>query len=259
MCDLHFIDDPNDIYIHPITQQLEEMSLHKSIERDEYGLKEVPHKYTILSIDVGITNLGLSLAILDEAYHVIQIEWVNIVDITDFTHNYDLYEKDCCVNHDSRNFADWLQHFFLEYETLFEISDYILVEKQPPQGLVVVEQIIMFKYRNKCHLVHPRSMHSWFGIGSANIHGEDAYEERKKKTQLIAEKNVKWHPRAIDSYSKLIRKHDVTDSICLMLFWLIEMNKNYTREMNLKRISSVKLKNNMSALELMEQYRYIQY
>jgi len=271
MCDIVFIDDPDDVYMHPITKKLEQISIAEEDEyvleqqtitkdKDEYGLEQIEHQYKVISIDVGITHLGISLGILDKAFHLIQLEWVNMIDITKFTHDFDLHEKDCCIDHSSRYFSDWLQHLFLEYETLFEISDYILVEKQPPCGLVVVEQIFMFKYRNKCHLVHPRSMHSFFGIGSAIFSGEDAYEERKKQTQIIAEKNVKWHPRAIEYYSKLSRKHDVTDSICLMLFWLREQNKIYTRNENINRISNIKIKNtNMSALELMEQYRYIQY
>jgi hypothetical protein len=254
MCDIVFIDDPNDVFIHQFSK------LNMSSNIDEYGLEEVPHKYKVISIDIGITHLGFSISIVNENFRLLQIEWVNMIDITKFTHDHDLKNKNCCIDHRSRNFADWLQHFFLEYESLFDMSDYILVEKQPPCGLVVVEQLFMFKYRNKCHLVHPRSMHSFFGIGISNIFGEDAYEQRKKRTQIIAEKNAKWHPRALYYYSKLIRKHDVTDSICLMIFWLVGQNKIYTREENTKRISNIKVKNtNMSALEHMEQYRFIHY
>lgn len=258
MCDILFIDDPDDIYIHPITKKLDNLSLDTE-NKDEYGLIPVEHKYTVISIDVGITHLGVSLGIVDEAFHLIQLEWVNMIDITKYTHEFDLYEKECNVDHSSRYFADWLQHFFLEYETLLELSDFILVEKQPPQGLVVIEQLFLFKYRNKCHLVHPRSMHSFFYIGSSCYNEEDAYEQRKKKTQVIAEKNVKWHPRAIDFYSKLKRKHDVTDSICLMLYWLYNRNKVYTREKNIERISNIKFRNNLSALEYLDQFKYIQY
>ena len=256
MCDIVFIDD---IYIHPVVDEFNKMNITEK-DLDEYGLEKKDHVYKVISIDVGLTHLGFSLGITDKAFNLIQLEWVNMIDITKFTHDFDLHDTDCGIDHDSNKFADWLQHFFLEYKTLFDISDYILVERQPPRGLVVVEQIIMFNYRQKCHLVHPRSMHSFFGIGIVNINGDNAYEERKKKTQIISERCAKWHPRALDYYSKLHRKHDVTDAICLMLFWLNNQNKTYTRQENIRRISEVKMKkSNMSTLEYLEQFRYIQY
>jgi hypothetical protein len=260
MCDLVFIDDPDDIYIHPIVEKFDEMGIEEKEDIDEYGLVQKEHKYKIISIDIGITHLGFSLGITDKAFNLIHLEWVNMIDITKYTHNFDLHDKECGIDHSSNQFADWLQHFFLEYKTLFDISDFILIEKQPPKGLVVIEQIIMFNYREKCHLVHPRSMHSFFGIGSTNINGENSYEERKKQTQIIAQRCADWHPRALDYYSKLQRKHDVTDAICLMLFWLRQQNKIYTREENIRRMTEVKMSNsNMSGLEYLEQFRYIQY
>ena len=273
-----FSDEP---YIHPI-QVLEgcmhKMSIDDAIiesesesdsenpdtgeeKYDEYGDIIPDYKYAIISIDVGITNLGFSLNLVDEAFHLIQVAWVKLIDITQYTHEYDLHDKECHIDHSSRQIADWLAHIFLEYETLFEKCDYILVEKQPPQGLVVIEQILLFKYRYKTHLIHPRSMHSHFQIGISNISGDNAYELRKMKTQIIAEKNCVWHQRAIKSYKTVSRKHDITDSICLLLFWLFGQNKEYTRKMNHERIQNQKLPNlgGISALDWLESFRYVKY
>jgi len=258
MCDLVFIDDSEDLYIHPISSEFKKLNINNI---DEYGILIPDYKYAIMSIDVGITHLGLSIGITDEAFNLIQLEWVKMIDITQYTHQYDLQDKCCGVNHSSKCFADWLQHLFLEYETLFECCNYILVEKQPPSGLVVIEQIIMFRWRDKCHLVHPRSMHSFFNMGLKTIKGNESYEKRKEKSQLIAEKSCKWHRRAVESYSGLIRKHDVTDSICLMLYWLFIKNKEYTRQRNLERTKNLKLPNlnGMSGLEWMESMKYVKY
>jgi hypothetical protein len=39
-----------------------------------------------------------------------------------------------------------------------------LIEKQPPAGLVAVEQLLMMSYRDKAVLVYPNSMHAHFGL-----------------------------------------------------------------------------------------------
>ena len=86
-------------------------------------------------------------------------------------------------------------------------------------------------------------------------------ESIKKKT---TDQHKEWKHTQIKVvgvfFSKLHRKHDVTDAICLMLFWLNNQNKTFTREENIRRISEVKMKkSNMTSLEYLEQFRYIQY
>ena len=292
MSNLIFIDDIENPYIHPITNMMNNLNINyeeeifeedeeeifeedeeeifeedeeeifeEDYEIDEFGNIIPKYEYSILSIDIGITHLGLSLSIVDSAFHLIRIEWVTMVDITEYKHEHDLCNKECNIDHNSKNFADWIQHFFLDYETLFERCSFILVEKQPPAGLVVIEQLILFRWRTKTYLIHPRSMHSFFGIGISSISGEDAYEERKRRTELIAQKHCEWHHRAIDSYSKFERKHDMADSICLLLFWLHQKNKEYTRKMNIEKTKNLinPKSSNMSTLEWMEKMKYVQY
>ena len=232
-------------------------------EFDEFGNEIVPHHYKVISIDIGLHNLGFSLSLVDKFFKLIRIEWVDNIDLTNYEHNFDLCDHECGIDHNSKQMCDYLEHFFLNYSTLFELADFILLEKQPPQGLVVIEQLIMYKFRNKTQLISPRSMHSFFNISSGhlNIPQEEQYEYRKKQTQLIAECNCKWYIRAKKNYENIVRKHDITDSICLMLYWLYQKNKEYTRQQNYLRIKNTPLPslNGISALDWLESYRYVNY
>ena len=55
MCDIVFIDDPDDVYMHPITKKLEQISIAEEDEyvleqqtitkdKDEYGLEQIEHQ-----------------------------------------------------------------------------------------------------------------------------------------------------------------------------------------------------------------------
>ena len=264
MTDLVFIDDPSDPYIHPLVNQINDLSINECPvgELDEFGNPVLDYQYSVMSIDIGIQHLGISIGITDEAYNLIDIEWVQLIDITEYTHEHDLLDTECHVDHESRTFADWLQHLFLEYDTLFNGVDYILVERQPPGGLVVIEQIIFFRWRQKCRLIAPRSMHSYFGIGSAAIDpGDEGYEKRKRMTELIARKSGDWHPRAVTEYEQLSRKHDISDSICLMLFWLSKEKAKYVREENRRRCENLPMPgvDGMTVDEWFDKMRYDQY
>jgi hypothetical protein len=261
MADLVFVDEPDDPYIHPLVDQINDLSIDEShvYELDEFGNPVTDYRYSVMSIDIGIQHLGISIGITDEAYNLIEIEWVQLIDITKYTHEHDLLGVECHVDHQSRAFADWLRHLFLEYDTLFSGVDHILVERQPPAGLVVIEQLILFQWRHKCQLIAPRSMHSYFGIGSTVIDpGDQGYEQRKRMTQLIAEKNSDWHPRALIEYAQLSRKHDVADSICLMLFWLSKKKAKYVREENRRRCENLPMPgiDGMTIGKWFEQMRY---
>ena len=261
MTDLVFIDDPNDPYIHPLVNQINDLSIDECPvgKLDEFGNTVPDYRYSVMSIDIGIQHLGISIGITDEAYNLIEIEWVQLIDITEYTHKHDLLGAECHVDHESRTFADWLQHLFLEYDTLFSGVDYILVERQPPVGLVVIEQIIFLRWRQKCRLVSPRSMHSHFGIGSAAIApGDEGYEKRKRMTEAIARRNGVWHPRAVTEYEQLSRKHDISDSICLMLFWLSKEKAKYVREENRRRCENLPMPgvDGMTVDEWFDKMRY---
>lgn len=170
-------------------------------------------EYVFLCIDVGIVNLGLSLITADFQYRFKNVVGVDLVDITIFRCD----KKKCHLKHD-KTFVDWVNHLLQHFEIVFKQVNHIIIERQPPSGLVAVEQLIMNKYRNKTSLVHPSSMHKYFNINNCN------YDERKRRSQKIAESNMKIDYVKSD-YLKHKRKHDIADSICLGLFWLNQIRK----------------------------------
>ena len=219
--ELLFIDDP--LYIHQIEEKVENMSL--TGEEKEY-------EKSILSIDIGIYHLGLSVGYVSKSWKLVEISWVDMVDITEYTHN--LVDKCDCKLYHGNTIADRMEHIFQEYYPVFNEVNHILIERQPINGLVAVEQIIYYRWRSKCSLVSPRSMHKYFCIGFYD------YEQRKQRTMEIVEREV-WHERAIRKYHSLERKHDISDSICIMIFWLAKKREIYLEQKHQEEISKLKM------------------
>lgn len=199
-----------------------------SEEEIEESSKKTYH-YCVLSLDVGIKHLGLSVTLLNEDYSIMEIIWIDLIDIQVFLHKDGPTKKDCKLNH-TKTFCDWMNHVFQENMNLFNNADIILIERQPPMGLVGIEQLIFSRWRDKAELVSPNSMHKFFRIGHYD------YEQRKVETEKIAQK-------CLDNYSYLVcnfdRKHDIADSICMMLFWIDNKkreNQSMIRKEKLKRI-----------------------
>jgi hypothetical protein len=227
-----------------ITDKMQDIDLDDNLEYIIYDK-------VVLCIDVGILNLGISVGLIDEQFNLKEIAHVDLIDITKFTHTHELEGKICNLHH-TKTIADWMEHLFHEHLPLFQESDYILVEKQPPIGLVSIEQLIYYRWRDKCHLISPRSMHKHYNIGHFN------YEQRKLKTIEIAKSISPWNPRAIKNYEIFKRKHDITDSICLMGFWLNKNKINYLEKQKKERIKQNQLTTTgMSTNDWFEQFRHV--
>ena len=241
---------------------------HKNLENVITSLENMKisnkHSYSVLSIDVGVVHLGLSVSLLDDEYNLIEIIWIDLIDITEFTHSKDRghewgeSEKDCKLYH-TKTFCDWLNHTFQENYDFFEKTDFILVERQPPMGFVVIEQLIFSRWRHKTILISPSSMHKYFNINSFD------YENRKSYTDKIALKSMNEYIEDKELLKQLTyydRTHDISDSICIMLYWINlkqkELIKKKKREKIMKR--QLDLKNNgfkMTMEEWFNNHSYI--
>ena len=240
-------DDDSDYWEFVIEDEDENM-----IEEEEEVEKAKGVFYRILSIDIGVKNLGISVSIANEDFTLREIVFVELIDITTFLHLDGVKEKDCHIPH-TKSMADWLEHIFVYHSMFFDQCDYILIERQPPQGLVAVEQLIFSRYRNKAVLVHPSSMHKYFNIGQID------YQSRKNETEKICLMTLK-NEEQIEKYNKYSRKHDIADSVCLMLFWLYQQQIKYEEEKRIERYKNVILTfagSNMTMDEWFDQFRYI--
>lgn len=158
----------------------------------------------IIAIDIGYYNLGfVKVRVQDGTPDVLM---ARKVDITRYEHER-VSQCECRLHH-SREMADYVLHFIQEYRDHLEEADKILVERQPPGGFGAIETLIVATFREKVDVISPNSMHKHFGIGHLD------YEHRKQKTEEIAGQYLEH----LDSYTRLLRKHDVADAMCMVLY-----------------------------------------
>jgi len=155
------------------------------------------------AIDIGYTNLGLVLAQVDH-YKIKHVYFCKRINIG----NYHCKNKDCKVPH-TREVCDLVTHFAQDYKQVLDSCEILLVERQPPGGLGNVEALICYLFRPKIHWISPTSMHKHHMISHLD------YEGRKVKTEQIAKK---WLGGKVD-YDKEVRKHDMADAMCMIMFW----------------------------------------
>ena len=224
---------------------IEDSSEDNDIEMN--GVKE--YSYCVLSIDIGIENFGISLTFLNKDFTLYEIGMIDIINIQKFSHN-NVCKKNCKLQH-TKTFCDWINHVFQEYNIVFEKADYILIERQPPCGLVGIEQLIFSKWRDKSILLSPNSMHKFFNIGVFD------YEQRKLKTEEIAKEIILKHSKLIYEFLSYERKHDISDSICLMLYWIYNKQQEYISIQKKMEMDNLCYRNsNLTLDEYFEQFRY---
>jgi hypothetical protein len=208
---------------------------------------------TILCVDVGVNNLGLSCITYDDEYNFVDVIGIDLLNITEFKHPEHITTETCTLKH-TRTFSDWLEHVFIYYKNMFETVDRILIERQPPQGFVVVEQLIFGKYRHKTELIHPSSVHSFFHISHLD------YEGRKDAVENISSKYITL-PEVLSEYNSFERKHDIADSITFGLFWLKTKQKDLFKIQRKNRILAQKMifrNSNLPMKEWFNLFRYVQ-
>jgi hypothetical protein len=201
----------------------------------------------VLSIDIGIKHLALVLSNINEKYEFEGIVWFELIDITVFK-----CKSNCPLFHE-KTFADWLRHIIDRYIQIFEKANVILIERQPPQGLVVVEQILFGCFRDKSILISPNSVHKFFGIGNQD------YEQRKISAINLTRNYI--NPTFQEQIEKCDRKHDVCDAILFTIFWIRKQKDIMEAEILRKKRQDVMNKFNknlgMSLNDFFDVFRYI--
>lgn len=179
------------------------------------------YKY-ILSVDIGIKNLGLILLETEQDYTLRDIIWFELIDITRHPHLDN--DRSCCQLDHSRTISDWLSHVFFLHKELFDLAEVILVENQPLQGHKAVEQLIFHQFRSKVKLIHPRRVHSFMGWSHTLT-----YEQRKEKSIQVLQYRLGKTKRdwLIPQFERLSRKHDISDAFIQALFYLDREYKSF--------------------------------
>ena len=189
----------------------------------------------ILGIDIGILNLGYVYSTLRIDSSELLVTECDRVDITIFKHSKVPF-CDCKLHHDYC-IPDYIDHFIQEHLEVFEESDLILIERQPPVGITNVQDLIFSRYRNKVLLVSPNVIHKYFKMSKD-------YSKRKEESQGIAEVYL----NNFAKYNNNIRKHDISDAL-LLIIW-------YSKKLILENYKEMKNKSIKTPVDL-EQFRFL--
>jgi len=185
----------------------------------------------VLSIDVGITNLGYVYSIFDlnNEINTLKLEFIKTnndfieiiscdrVDITNIKHSKVSF-CDCKLHHDYC-IPDYIDHFIQENQEMFSEADYVIIERQPPTGITNVQDLLFSKFRNKVHLISPNKIHKYFNMSKD-------YLIRKKESETISE----YYLSKFKKFTNNHRKHDISDAMLMLIYFyslkLQEINKN---------------------------------
>lgn len=200
----------------------------------------------ILSIDVGLYHLALVKICLAEDYltrsEVIlenEIILCDLVDITELVSN--CRDPNCELYHD-KIICDYMMHLFKKFRSAFDSAVLILIERQPPTGLIAVQELIMREYRNKSKLISPTAMLNSFGI----LHFE--YLERKVHTEKIAMEYL----GSIKVFVFNERRHDMADAFCILYFHLSNERKKHQKKLEEEEFRTI----NKTFISNMQRFRY---
>ena len=154
----------------------------------------------IVSIDVGIIHLGMVEC--DVTWEEIKVRNAFLIDITRHCRYIN-----CKLNH-TNHMVDRIDHFIQQYKDILDKADKVLIEKQPIQGLISVEQLLFDRLREKVVFVHPVSMHKQFGIRHLDYDGRKEYLVKYTKPFLTG-----------TVYDMVERKHDIADAMAMIIYW----------------------------------------
>jgi len=203
-------------------------------------------KLSILAIDVGLLHLSIVKIELAEDYltrpEVIletEITFCDLIDITELVS--ECRDPMCELYHD-KIICDYMMHLFKKFKSLFESVQLILIERQPPTGLVAVQELIMREYRNKSKLISPTAMLNFFGI----LHYE--YLERKVLTEKIATEYL----GSLKVFVFNERRHDMADAFCILYYHLSLERKKYQEIIEQKEFEIT----NKNYISNLQQYVY---
>jgi hypothetical protein len=106
----------------------------------------------------------------------------------------------------------------------FDDCDTLLVERQPPSGLIACQEFFLHQYRSKTILVHPIKVHRFYGIHQLSGTAEERRDKRKTRMvrQTLHLLSTHFPAESLDDWE---RKHDVADSWGQLIYWLTMENK----------------------------------
>lgn len=170
----------------------------------------------IVSIDVGVRNFALVIATVD-------IDATQIIDVF----KYDLMNQGRSHGGNGKGGGlmrevEGLCYVLDKHRLDFLKADVVIVERQPPAGLLSIQSVLYDRFRDKIALLMPQKMHRHF-----SIHQLD-YEGRKEAVCTLARPYLR--EPCVAKLNRLVRKHDIADAVCFAVYygdlWRTKQKKN---------------------------------
>lgn len=211
-----------------LDEEFKKLNIQEEDDQDTIDETQDDDLYHVLSVDVGVINLGITVSRVDKEFNFMDVIWLDLINITQFSHT-TVCKENCTLQH-TRTFSDWLDHVYQDNEKIFQDVDFIIIEKQPPMGFVVVEQLIFNKYRNKASLINPINVHTFL-----NMSGLD-YQGRKARSEKLAMPLIT-NPDLCEQIKFYHRQHDICDSLCMLMYWLHKKREEFKKHRIRERVS----------------------
>lgn len=169
----------------------------------------------IVSIDVGIRNFAMCIAHGDPE---------GTQCILGF-YKYDLLNQQVPVTRGMPE-IDGLLRILERHKDDLMSADVILVERQPPGGILSVQAVLYATFSGKVKLMSPNSMHKHFKMTDMD------YEERKTEVDRIVSQDLwpKVSREAQKAYMKSTRRHDMADAACFAIQFLTAWHARRSRK-----------------------------
>ena len=177
----------------------------------------------VCSIDVGISNLGISLSkvLLRPNFTLLKVVACDTLNLPRITSR--VCKRGQCVQYRDRSFSHHVRHFLEEYrKKYFDKAAIILVERQPATVYTAIEQIIQYTFPEKVLLQSPMSLHHWMGTVGLSRQEKKAESMRRAApyvSELPGFVNLKQH------------KHDLADAVTYTLYYLEQEKAKCEAEM----------------------------
>lgn len=181
----------------------------------------------MLGIDPGIVNLGMVLVDVDDGMILQRVVKGERVDLPQLMAVHKRVARVECQLYHTAMHCDWVDHLIQEYQDWFDEAAVIVVEQQPPDGHVSIEQLIVKAFRHKAVRVHPRTMHSFFELGDSD------YDTRK---DIIVEKTEHLLGDFTDGET---RKHDIADALALVMCYLHKARQRHLQGLKVKWLDRI--------------------
>jgi hypothetical protein len=168
-----------------------------------------------MGFDVGLLNLAwVKCRVNKDTNTITEILMADRVDLFALPHK-KVKRVDCKLHH-SRQIFDMMNHLIQEYQDDWQDVDRVLIEQQPPTGLVHIEQFLFGHFRDIVTMVYPQTWQKHFNIGHLE------YAERKTWATEYAKP---WLQDTEAWQHNPTRQHDMSDALCIILYHLATLQK----------------------------------